>query len=379
MAKAKVFMIMPFKDAFFEVYEMLRREFENDFEFSNAADEGNQQNILKDIIQPIFEADIIIADLTDLNPNVLYELGVAHTFNKKTIIITQDDLGQLPFDLKQYRAKGYTTHFKKFAELLEYMKTNLVGAVSGDVVYSNPVKDFLVLSGISNISWFSDERIPIDLDDSEKGFIDFLADIEQDAATLTDNINEMGTEINTMTDGINQVTTSIKRVNNSGGSSIAAFVKNGARKAARYIADFSAQLKDHNKQFVEIWNRVEKNTLGLLESPYASKDENKAGLVDFIKTLKSVQSSIVESSESVKSMKASSLDNLGIQRTLNQSICFLDEDLKTYLEIMENMARSIDKIIGKSKFIVGEIDFNDVDIQDEIESVDDTDVRSDSQ
>ncbi len=85
MSNKKVFMIMPFEDAFFEIYEMLKIEFQNDFEFSNAGDEGNQQNILRDIIQPIFDADIVLADLTGLNPNVMYELGIAHSFNKKTI------------------------------------------------------------------------------------------------------------------------------------------------------------------------------------------------------------------------------------------------------------------------------------------------------
>lgn len=49
MEKKKVFVIMPFQDQFFEVYEMLKMQFADSFEFTNAADEGNQQNILKDI------------------------------------------------------------------------------------------------------------------------------------------------------------------------------------------------------------------------------------------------------------------------------------------------------------------------------------------
>ena len=121
MKKKKVFVIMPFQDEFFEVYEMLKINFADRFEFSNAGDEENHQNILKDIIQPIYEADVVIADLTGLNANVMYELGVAHSFNKKTIVITKDDLLSVPFDLKQYRAKDYDTHFKKFAELQEYL------------------------------------------------------------------------------------------------------------------------------------------------------------------------------------------------------------------------------------------------------------------
>lgn len=64
MDKKKVFVIMPFQEEFFEVYEMLKMKFSEKFEFSNAGDETNQQNILKDIIQPIFESDVVIADLT---------------------------------------------------------------------------------------------------------------------------------------------------------------------------------------------------------------------------------------------------------------------------------------------------------------------------
>ena len=48
MEKKKVFVIMPFQDEFFEVYEMLKMEFADSFEFSNAADEGNQQCLRND-------------------------------------------------------------------------------------------------------------------------------------------------------------------------------------------------------------------------------------------------------------------------------------------------------------------------------------------
>ena len=142
MEKSKVFVIMPFSDDFFESYEMLKEHFQDDFEFSHAGDEDNQQNILADIISPIYAADVILADLTGLNPNVMYELGLAHSFNKKTIIITRDDLGKLPFDLKQYRAKDYSTHFKKFFDLIEYLEKNLRGAVNGTVVFSKTVSHF---------------------------------------------------------------------------------------------------------------------------------------------------------------------------------------------------------------------------------------------
>ena len=177
-SKKNVFVIMPFQEEFFEMYEMLKMEFADNYEFTNAGEEGNQQNILRDIIEPIYQSDIVIADLTGLNPNVMYELGIAHTFNKKTIVITKDDLAQLPFDLKQYRAKDYSTHFKKFADLIEYLKVNMDGAVNGDVSYSNPVKDFMTLAGINNGSCFCETPLNLE-DNTDKGFLDFLAEIEE--------------------------------------------------------------------------------------------------------------------------------------------------------------------------------------------------------
>lgn len=117
--------------------------------FSHAGDEDTQQNILADIILPIYSADVVLADLTGLNPNVMYELGIAHSFNKKTNVITRDDLSNLPFDLKQYRAKAYSTHFKRFYELIEYLKKNLIGARDGSVIFSNPVVDFLDMNKIN--------------------------------------------------------------------------------------------------------------------------------------------------------------------------------------------------------------------------------------
>lgn len=96
MKKAKVFVIMPFTDEFFESYEMLKEHFENEFDFSHAGDEDNQQNILADIISPIYEADVVLADLTGLNPNVMYELGIAHSFLIKLSLLQKMILENCP-------------------------------------------------------------------------------------------------------------------------------------------------------------------------------------------------------------------------------------------------------------------------------------------
>lgn len=359
MNKTKVFVIMPFTDDFFESYEMIKNHFENDFEFTNAGDEDNQQNILADIITPIYNADIVLADLTGLNPNVMYELGIAHSFNKKTIVITRDDMATLPFDLKQYRAKGYSTHFKQFYDLLSYLDKNLHGAVDGSVIYNNPVNDFLDKNQLDPHKLFVKEQIDLEIPDNEKGFIDFMADIEEDINAISKNIGEMTTETLEMSSGIEGCTQEMKRVQKTGGNGTASFMRKQSKKAAEFISTYSKHLKEHNESINSLWTKAEKNIFGLLENQYTIREDNKDPLISFLKSLYGMQKAISSSNESLLSMKEASLNNLGFERSMNQSIRFLDDDLATYLSITEQMYASIDRILSKSKFIVGDIDFSE--------------------
>jgi nucleoside 2-deoxyribosyltransferase len=54
-------------------------------------------NLLTDAID---RADIVIADVTDKNPNVMYELGHAHCLRKPTIILAEStSMDSIPSDL----------------------------------------------------------------------------------------------------------------------------------------------------------------------------------------------------------------------------------------------------------------------------------------
>lgn len=360
MEKPKVFVLMPFKDEFFEAYEMLKEHFYDDFEFSHAGDEDNQQNILADIISSIYSAEIVLADLTYLNPNVMYELGIAHTFNKKTIIITKDNLSTLPFDLKLYRTKDYSTHFKKFYELIEYLDKNLHGAIDGSIVFNNPVSDFLDQNQIQPQNLFKSNDYSLDISEGEKGFLDFLADIEEDTNKMTDNLNAISYDMETMNSGINECTKEIERVQKNGGNSTAAFVRKQSKKVAEYISTFSMQLKAHTKSIQSLWTKVEKNTLGLLENNYSSKPENRESIKEYAKALYGMMNSITDSNKSILEMKKTSLNNLGIERSMNQAIHFLDQDLSTYLDMTEQMEGSIEKIIERSRFIIGDFSLDEM-------------------
>lgn len=55
-------------------------------------------DILRQIISNLVTAHVVVADLTDYNPNVFWELGVRHSFKQSTVTIAESGT-ELPFDL----------------------------------------------------------------------------------------------------------------------------------------------------------------------------------------------------------------------------------------------------------------------------------------
>ena len=81
---------MPFGEGFDEIYGLFIAGAitEAGFDPVRADDIRNQQNILKDVIAGIAESSLVVADLTGSNANVYYELGIAHGFKKRVILVT---------------------------------------------------------------------------------------------------------------------------------------------------------------------------------------------------------------------------------------------------------------------------------------------------
>ena len=63
-------------------------------------------DILVDIWHSLNDADFVIADITGRNPNVLYELGIAHTLAKPVLIISRN-AADIPIDLSTRRVILY--------------------------------------------------------------------------------------------------------------------------------------------------------------------------------------------------------------------------------------------------------------------------------
>ncbi|MHB9134306.1 MAG: hypothetical protein ACYDBB_24815 [Armatimonadota bacterium] len=82
--------------------------------------------IIDDILESVASAKVIIADLTDNNPNVFYEIGICHTLGKNVVLMTQEN--EVPFDLRHIRHIKYE-YTPRGMPLFEYQLTKTLQSV----------------------------------------------------------------------------------------------------------------------------------------------------------------------------------------------------------------------------------------------------------
>lgn len=85
--------------------------------------------IIDQVWRGITEAKVLVAELTSRNPNVFYELGLAHALNKPVVLISASE-DDVPFDLRHIRVIYYdcTDPFWG-SKLLDKVAENILSAI----------------------------------------------------------------------------------------------------------------------------------------------------------------------------------------------------------------------------------------------------------
>jgi len=118
--KPFAFTLMPFSPAFEDAYRLaIKPACEAAGAYTERVDEqifGG--SILERIYNQISKSDLVIADLSERNPNVFYEVGYAHAIGKSTILLTRK-AEDIPFDLKHFPHIIYGDSLATLRERLE--------------------------------------------------------------------------------------------------------------------------------------------------------------------------------------------------------------------------------------------------------------------
>lgn len=115
--KKTCFVIMPISDMdgyeeghFSKVYNYLIKPAAEacDYAVDRADDTKGTNFIIVDILTKVYQADVVICDLSGQNANVLFELGLRQAFDKPVVLI-KDDKTKKIFDIDGLRFREYTS------------------------------------------------------------------------------------------------------------------------------------------------------------------------------------------------------------------------------------------------------------------------------
>lgn len=98
-----VFVLTPFNDNYRDSFIFIREVCSKlNLKCIRGDEDYIPNEIFPSIIKQILKSRLVIANITGRNPNVMYELGVAHALGK-TAVIVAEDFTDIPFDINNKR------------------------------------------------------------------------------------------------------------------------------------------------------------------------------------------------------------------------------------------------------------------------------------
>lgn len=118
-----IFVLTPFHKQFDEDYHIIRDVCSSSGFTCIRGDESNfKSDIFPEILRRLVKARLVIANVNGRNPNVMYELGIAHAMDKPVILISREP-ENLPIDIKSKKFLIY----KDYTDLIEILRETLIG------------------------------------------------------------------------------------------------------------------------------------------------------------------------------------------------------------------------------------------------------------
>lgn len=341
MNKKKAFVLMPFATEFSDVYEHFIREslVDSGYVVRRADDIKSQNNIISDIVEGIVNSDLIICDLTGSNPNVYYELGIAHALNKNVILITQE-IGELPFDLRSYRVVGYSTFFSKMTQARKELKELAIEAFNGSLPFGNPVKDF------GNVeASFTPVTLPVNESEAQSneedlGLLDYLVMLEEGLENLVEIVTEVGGKLEI--EVTPEITKSGEKL--SSGKFTTKQRINIFRELASHLQKYAAFVKPKNENYRLKLKDVETGLENMLGGNYDYAEESeREGLQKFLDVLAGVETSALEGRQGIASLVDTMEALPKIEKNFNRANTFMASELKTFVDNIDQTISAVSR------------------------------------
>lgn len=243
--------------------------------------------ITEQIFRHLSEDEVVIADVSGGNPNVMYELGLRHTRDLLTIQI--GEYGQLPFDVNAVRTIQFSRSDRGLIDARKLLEQALtVGlAEGGDSVTATRVwlsltrKEIGSAASAEGVVAEPDESNEEDLD--EAGFLERLATIEVAFPNLTEHISSIGEIIERLGSAAEAAGQEIQLANTSGAPTKARLAL--VQRFATMIQPIADELSENTGSFASIMESVDPDVHGLLRFISDNEDVDSENVDEFLDSL----------------------------------------------------------------------------------------------
>ena len=120
-----VAVMMPFGPEYKDVYAAIKQAAKGaGLRCQRADDIWEEDVVIQDVVNLICKARIVVCDLTERNPNVFYEMGIAHSLGKDVVMLAQSK-SDVPFDVQQRRYLRYLHNEQGLEKMAEGLQSRL--------------------------------------------------------------------------------------------------------------------------------------------------------------------------------------------------------------------------------------------------------------
>ncbi|MES9556148.1 hypothetical protein ABZ776_02030 [Streptomyces sp. NPDC007076] len=293
-------------------------------------------DINEQICRHVVESDLVVADVSGGNPNVMYELGLRHITGKPTIHI--GEAGQLPFDIASIRTIRYQRRRSHLAAARREIESALEAGLRDGFELLTPAR---VLRG------FQTGDGPASAADEGNGEDEDSPGLLDDFAVIEDGLGEMTADMETITKTIETIGALTEQSNTEILDLTQANAPMSARLAAvaRYAETINAPAGELNAvagAFAERMATLDSGVraaLGLIEmTPPEERDEEAE---EFLEQLMSLDDTAKDSLVQIGAFGASAGDMVRLSRYLRKpvkEICAAVKQLISAITRMEEWA-----------------------------------------
>lgn len=223
------------------------------------------------VIQSVYNSDLVIANLTGLNPNVMFEIAIRYSFGKPAIVIAEKGT-KLPFDIVDENTIFYINDPAGAAELKKII-INFVKKIDWTKCEYGPV-----FSAIKNAAVINHIETTILEKENQNAFaflVDKLSDLESEIKGLREfaydrDYAKINAELKLITDTADFINLLTKEINNLSREDLEIMIR-------KYLYEKSIKLKKNDtydakkllvtmtENDVSMPNRLKENILELLD------------------------------------------------------------------------------------------------------------------